>query len=161
MKIWNALFLFLLLLNIFGCSVEAQNNSAKSLENSIKSIGCKIRKPDGSVLFFTDFIQWKKDEFKMISQTAITASYGMAIYFEEEVYANGQDAESRLQNLMKVSPEIATEQKKMHDKVHTELEFREAFRRGKKVYIVSVPAYGSWLNGNVAKYRKQLEKVIK
>lgn len=166
-------FIILIFPTVFGCnmtsnaiseitspSTESEQSTSLILEKAVKSIGCKIRKPDGGILYDSKFINWKKDEFKMISQTVITASYGMRIYFEEEVYANEQDAENRLSTFKKVSPEIEAKMNEMHRKIHTELDFREAFRRDENVYFVSVPGYGQWLDGDVKKYRQKLEKAI-
>lgn len=142
-------------------NTESTNTPSKILTDAVKAIGCKIKKDNGGIIYDAKFLQWKKVEFKLISQTVITASYGNLIYFEEEIYASVEDAENRLKNFKKVSPELQAKIEEMHHKIYTELDFREAFRRDKRVYFVSITSWGGWLDGHVATYRKKLEKVIK
>jgi hypothetical protein len=128
----------------------------------VKSTGCKIVKGNSDEpIKSEEFIQWKKDEFKMVSQTLVTASIGVRIWFEEEVFGTVADAENRLKNFKKLPPKMQETYDKFDGKMLSEFSFREAFRKGKRVYIVSAPAYGTWLNGDVNKYRKKLEKKLK
>lgn len=111
------------------------------LIDAIIAIGCKIKKDNGSILYDPKLKQWKKDEFKMRNQTVITASNGSLIYFEVEIYTNEVDAEFRLKNFKKVFPEIEAINKETDGKLHSELDFREAFRRDRTVYFFSVTTY--------------------
>jgi hypothetical protein len=150
--------LFFALISLFSLT----NLFAQNFENSVKSTGCKIVKGNSDEpIKSAEFIQWKIDEFRMVSQTLVTASIGVRIWFEEEIYESNADAENRLKNFKKLPPKMQETYDKFHGKMLSEFSFREAFRKGKKVYIVSAPAYGTWLNGDVTKYRKKLEKQLK
>ncbi len=136
--------------------------SAQDFVAIVKSTGCKIVKGNNDEpIKSKELIQWKKDEFKMASQTLVTASIGVRIWFEEEVFSSDAEAENRLKNFKKLPPKMQETYDKFDGKMLSEFNFREAFRKGKKVYIVSSPAYGTWLNGDITKYRKKLEKKIK
>jgi hypothetical protein len=150
--------LFFALISLFSLT----NLFAQNFENSVKSTGCKIVKGNSDEpIKSSEFIQWKIDEFRMVSQTLVTASIGVRIWFEEEIYESNADAENRLKNFKKLPPKMQETYDKFHGKMLSEFSFREAFRKGKKVYIVSAPAYGTWLNGDVTEYRKKLEKQLK
>jgi hypothetical protein len=138
------------------------SSSAQDFTAIVKSTGCKIVKGNSDEpIKSEEFIQWKKAEFKMMSQTLVMASIGMRIWFEEEIFGTVVDAENRLKNFKKLPPKMQETYDKFDGKMLSEFNFREAFRKGKNVYIVSAPAYGTWLNGDVAKYRKKLEKKLK
>jgi hypothetical protein len=138
------------------------NLSAQDFTAIVKSTGCKIVKGNSDEpIKSAEFIQWKKDEFRMVSQTLVAASIGVRIWFEEEIYESNADAENRLKNFKKLPPKMQETYDKFHGKMLSEFSFREAFRKGNKVYIVSAPASFTWSNGDVTKYRKKLEKQLK
>jgi hypothetical protein len=150
--------LFFALIFVFSLA----NLTAQDFPEIVKSTGCKIVKGNADEpIKSQEFIQWKKDEFKMVSQTLVTASIGVRIWFEEEVFESNAEAENRLKNFKKLPPKMQETYDKFDGKMLSEFNFREAFRKGKKVYIVSAPAYGTWLNGDVTKYRKKLQKLLK
>ncbi len=151
------ILVFTIVFLMLCCNLSAQDFSA-----IVKSIGCKVVKGNSDdPIKSLEFIQWKKDEFKMKSQTLVTASIGVRIWFEEEVFESIADAEIRLINFKKLPPNMQETYDKFHGKMLSEFSFREAFRKGKKVYIVSAPASQTWAIGDVAKYRKKLEKQLR
>ncbi len=144
-----------------GSNTLSIQEGAGSFEKTVRSIGCKIRKPNSSILYDDDLENWKKKEFGMVRQTILTASYGSLIYFEEEEYASEQAAKKRFENFKSVSPEVDAKNKATHGKRHPELELRKSFQHGNSVYFVSVTSYGAWLDGVVEKYRMRLENALK
>lgn len=157
--ILSTLFLF------GGLAVNAQ-----VLKKAATAIGCKPvdeRAFDYNTLDSADFDRWKKDEFNVASRTSFAAKcrakdgLRYTFWFEEETYADVRDAEARMSKTHRLPPQLQKAFKDCDGKTLSEYMFRDEFRRGGKVYIISSKAFKLALNDDLTPIRERLERRIK
>jgi hypothetical protein len=150
----------LFLYTILACLVIfPPEENAQNLKTAIAKIGCtQIKVSDIKPMSLTDeeLRQWL-ESLKFKSKTSFIAKCGGYRYlFEEEVFANEDDAKLRLPEISKLPP-------KENDKsdFSVPILLREGFVLKNKIYTVGAFTYFLDLEGYVKKYKDKLAKNIK